>query len=170
MPAKSLRNRVIGTALLAAACCTSCAENPTATDPFAWCEHQGTTEAKIGGQFTPLLAEAMVAQGLVSADAPAQVQEANAWRCMDGSVWVCPLGANLPCAEKADLSREPTPAMSAWCNDSPGAAIPAYVTGRATVYNWTCDGTNPVIEKQLGTADKAGYLAEFWYRLNRPQG
>lgn len=169
MPGVHTAKPALFATMLLATLTAGCAQQESISDPFAWCAQQDSSEI-VEGQFPETLINAMVTQGLVSADAPPQFQQANLWRCMDGAVWVCPLGANLPCSEKADLSREPTPAMSDWCNDSPGAAIPAYVTGRATVYSWTCDGTKPVIEKQQGTADKAGYLAEFWYRLNRPQG
>jgi hypothetical protein len=53
----------------------------------------------------------MVEQGIVSADAPPEFQQNAVWRCANSSVWVCHFGANLPCLEKADVSKAPTPAM-----------------------------------------------------------
>lgn len=153
---------------------TACSPGETIEDPFAWCAAAGTTglvdNKHTDGAFPAPLVNAMVAQGLMTADAPAQVQQANRWRCMNGAVLVCPLGANLPCAEKADLSREPSQAMSSWCEANANSDIPAYVTGRATVYRWKCNGTTAAVDQQIATADDEGYLAEFWYSLDDPGG
>lgn len=138
-------------------------------DPFGFCAKAGDSEVipfgRTGGSFPESLAAAMTEQGLIRADAPSPVKQANRWRCMDGQVVVCPLGANLPCAEKADLSRDPSPGLVTYCRDNPGATVPAYVTGRATVYSWECVDSMPSIDHQVFTPDAAGYLSEFWYRL-----
>jgi hypothetical protein len=138
-------------------------------DPFTFCATTGDSEvmpdARTGGAFPESLAAAMADQGLIARDAPPPVRRANRWRCMGGSVWVCPLGANLPCGEKADPSREPSEGMIAYCRDNPGAGLPAYVTGRATIYSWECADAKPGVVRQLFTPDDAGYLAEFWYPL-----
>ncbi len=168
MSTKPFNNRVLFSALLAAASCTACADQAAVSDPFAWCAQQGDTEI-IGGPLPGKLVSAMVAQGLVAEEAPPHVQQANDWRCMEGQVWVCPLGANLPCAEKADLSREPSQAVADWCQANAGADVPAYVTGRATVFSWKCDGTTAVIQRQVSAADPAGFLSAFWYPLEEPE-
>ena len=138
-------------------------------DPVAYCAETGDSDVvsrdRTGGAFPDSLATAMVEQGLISDDEPAQARQASQWRCMGGNVWVCPVGANLPCGEKADLSREPTAAMTDFCKQNPGAGMPAYVTGRATIFSWTCDGATPAIENQAFTADAAGYLSEFWHEV-----
>ncbi len=144
------------------------------SDPFAYCASVGTDDMPAGetvdGELPDVIVQGMIAQDLVSADAPEAIQQAAQWRCMDGNVWVCVVGANLPCGEKADLSDTPTDAMSEFCQANANAdAIPAAVTGRATVYSWQCDGETPTVIEQLFTADAQGYLAEFWTELTPPQ-
>jgi hypothetical protein len=90
---------------------------------------------------------------------------------MAGNVYAsCTVGANLPCSEKADTSRSPTAAMTAFCRDEPEAdGIPMVVTGRATVYAWRCAGGAPTIERRIATLDARGYLANIWYEVRPPQ-
>jgi putative hemolysin len=140
-------------------------------DPFAYCAAVGTVDApdaRYNGPATPdSVIEGLIEQGVVSADAPAEyLTEATVWRCMDGQVWACTIGANLPCHEKADMSEDPTEAMKEFCEANPTAdGIPAAVTGRATVYQWTCKAGEPEVVRQVFHADPQGYLAEFWYEL-----
>ena len=113
--------------------------------------------------------QAMVREGIVSADAPRDFQGHAVWRCMEGSVWACHFGANLPCQERADPSQEPSAEMQAFCRENPSTeGIPAAVTGRATVYEWRCRDAKAVVVRQVLTGDPQGYLAEFWYEL-RPE-
>jgi len=110
--------------------------------------------------------QGLVQQGIVTADAPAEFQKNAVWRCMDGQVWVCHFGANLPCQEKADTSQESTAEMKDFCQANPAAeVIPAAVTGRATVYEWNCTDGQPAVVKQVFESDPQGYLADFWYAL-----
>jgi len=110
--------------------------------------------------------KALVQQGVVSADAPADFQKNAVWRCVDGQVWACHRGANLPCQEKADTSQEPTAEMKDFCTAQPSAdVIPAAVTGRATVYEWKCTDGKPAVVRQVVKADAQGFLADYWYQL-----
>jgi hypothetical protein len=85
---------------------------------------------------------------------------------MNGRVWVCHFGANLPCLEKADKSRMPNSEMEDFCKTNPTAdIIPAAATGRATVYAWKCNQGNPEVARQVFQVDPQGYLADFWYEL-----
>ncbi|WP_152453892.1 hypothetical protein [Microbulbifer sp. THAF38] len=104
----------------------------------------------------------------IAEDAPEDwVAGGTFWRCMDGAVYACFVGANLPCTEKADISREPSEAMTTYCESNPRAdAIPAAVTGRATVFEWRCKNTEPEVVRQILHEDARGYLAEYWYRLD----
>ncbi len=145
-----------------------------AGDPFAYCAAAGTDDAPadetVDGELPDAIVQGMIAQSIIAADAPAAIQQAALWRCMNGNVWVCTVGANLPCGEKADLSETPTQAMEDFCQSNASAeAIPATVTGRATVYSWQCDGETPTVIEQLFTADAQGYLAEFWTELTPQQ-
>jgi hypothetical protein len=40
------------------------------------------------------------------------------------------------------------------------------VTGRATVFEWRCEGERPAIVRQFAQPDAAGYLAEIWYAID----
>lgn len=85
---------------------------------------------------------------------------------MDGEVYACTIGANLPCADKADTRTEPSAAVSEFCRQNPGAeVIPMVVTGRATVFEWRCTNARPTIVRQLAQPDAAGYFANLWYAI-----
>ncbi len=140
-------------------------------DPFAYCAAVGTVDAPdarySGPEVPDSVVQGLIEQGIVSADAPAEyLTETTVWRCMDGQVWACTIGANLPCHEKADMSEDPTKEMEDFCEANPTAdGIPAAVAGRATVYQWTCKAGEPDVVRQVFHADPQGYLAEFWYEL-----
>jgi hypothetical protein len=88
---------------------------------------------------------------------------------MYGTLWACTVGANLPCEERADLRRTPTPGMDEFCRQHPGADnIPYAVTGRATVWDWRCRGTVPTAEGQIIQADPRGFFTHIWYPLPAP--
>jgi LPXTG-motif cell wall-anchored protein len=108
----------------------------------------------------------------VAPDAPADLFiEATSWRCMDGKVYACNVGANIPCWEKADTSQTPSDAMTDFCATNPDAdVIPAAVTGRTTVYTWRCSGGTPEIAEQFTEVDAAGYPATYWYEISAPAG
>jgi uncharacterized protein len=140
------------------------------SDPFAYCTAVGTidtpNEQYSGPTLPDSIVQSMIQQGLVSADAPPEIQRNAVWRCMGGSVWVCHFGANLPCLEKADTSQVPTPSVEDFCRTNPTAAsVPAAVTGRATVYEWACKDGKPEVVRQLFTVDPQGFLSEFWHEL-----
>ena len=91
------------------------------------------------------------------------------WRCMGGSVYACAVGANIPCWSKADTSAEPSADMQAFCKEQPGAGvIPAYVTGRETVYAWSCQNGVPVAGQQVHQVDPAGYIVDYWQAIPSP--
>ena len=142
------------------------------TDPFAYCTAVGTMDtpdARYAGPKTP---DAVV-NGLRKVletpdDVPMEPFVAGTfWRCMDGAVWACFVGANLPCTTKADTSRTPTPDMADFCTANPNSDfIPAYVTGRATVYEWRCTNDAPEIVKQLVEPDAQGFWSNIWYEIS----
>jgi hypothetical protein len=141
-------------------------------DPFAYCAAVGTTDAPDARYQGPAMPEAVI-RGLrraigAPADAPDTAFASSFWRCMDGKLYACTVGANLPCQTKADPSRVPTAAMRVFCVAQPEAdAIPAATTGRATVYAWRCRGGAPVIERQVTQIDPRGYQANIWYEIPR---
>ena len=142
------------------------------TDPFAYCTAVGTMDAPDARYTGPKTPDAVV-NGLRKVletpdDVPMEPFVAGTfWRCMDGAVWACFVGANLPCTTKADTSRTPTPDMADFCTANPNSDfIPAYVTGRATVYEWRCTNDAPEIVKQLVEPDAQGFWSNIWYEIS----
>lgn len=165
-----------------AACAAAGASRPPAahaaagrwSNAFGYCRAVGTIDApddRYTGPEPPpaVVAGLMKILGLVPAAGPA-VAGGMSWRCMDGAVYACTVGANLPCSEKAVTSREPTAAETAYCRAHPGAGfIPLYVTGHATVYAWSCRDTDPTISATVAQADARGYVAGIWHRIPPPE-
>ena len=84
---------------------------------------------------------------------------------MDGDVYACFVGANLPCEAKANTNRTPTQEEIAFCQQNPNSDfIPAVVTGRETVFEWRCRDGAPEIVKQVFQPNAQGSLSEIWYR------
>jgi hypothetical protein len=142
-------------------------------EPFAYCAAVGTVDAPdaryTGDKLPDSLVQGMIHKGIVTADAPPAIQQNAVWRCMQGHVWVCHFGANLPCQEKADTAQVPTAEMTAYCAANPAAdSIPAVVTGRATVYAWGCKDGKAIAGTAILHVDPQGYLADFWYELATP--
>jgi uncharacterized protein len=139
-------------------------------DPFNYCAIVGTIDAPDGRYTGPKLPSAIVdglqaALNLPGTPAPPTAQN-SFWRCMDGQVYACTVGANLPCLDKANSSRQPSPEMQQFCAAQPDAGvIPAAVTGHNTVYAWRCSGTTPQIIRQVAQVDAQGYIANIWYRI-----
>ncbi len=140
-------------------------------DPFAYCAAVGTVDRPDSRWTGPPVPDAVI-EGLIRAaglpgDVPRdQLRRSTFWRCMDGKVYACFVGANLPCQAKADTRRIPTAAMWRFCRANPGADnIPAVVTGRATVYQWRCTGRRPTIVRQVDAPDARGFLRRIWYRI-----
>jgi hypothetical protein len=137
-------------------------------DPFAYCARLGTIDTPKGGASpvpTALIPFLRTTLGL-SAEAPLTPQSYY-WRCMDGAVYVCAIGANRPCPSKADRAIHNTGAGN-YCRENPVAElVPAYATGHDTVYEWSCSGGRAVPGKRTITVDARGYPAEIWYRVLR---
>lgn len=138
----------------------------TAQDPFAYCAEQGDVDSpdeSLGSDVSDAIFDTMVKQELITADVP---QESIFWRCMEGEVWGCFVGANLPCWAKADTSETPTEGMKEYCQEQVDGFIPAFATGRETVYEWECQDGEPTIVKQLVEVDPRGYPSLIWHKLS----
>ena len=138
---------------------------------FEYCKSVGTVDTP-GAEYTGAKVPDVIAQELrkdmgVSDTMPKDMfDDGTYWRCMDGSVYACNVGNNLPCKDKADVSKEPNDGMLNYCGENPDAdLIPMYASGRATVYEWKCDDGTPEIVKQIAETDKAGYIKDIWYKI-----
>lgn len=179
-----MNNRMITTAGWLALCalliagCSSKTETAAAapaqtfSDPFAYCAAVNTIDtpdARYTGQPVP---DAVIggfiraAELAVGEEAFEMFRQTTIWRCMDGKVYACNYGANLPCDSKADTNEKPSQAMQDFCAQNPGAeAIPMSVTGHATIYSWGCQAETPVVLEQIDQPDAAGFLSRIWYPL-----
>ena len=151
---------------------SSPAEETTYKDPFAYCAAVGTVDSPDSRYVGPKMPDAIVV-GLKKAfggpeSAPPDVFERGTyWRCMNGNVYACNIGANLPCTEKADTSRVPNEGMKEWCKSNPDSDfIPAYASGRSTIYEWKCADGKPEIVKETNKPDAAGYISNIWYEIS----
>ncbi|MHB9033917.1 MAG: hypothetical protein ACYC6L_12835 [Anaerolineae bacterium] len=141
------------------------------TDPFTYCAAVGTVDTP-QGDYSGVKVPESVAKGLQTAlnapDTPLNILEnESVWRCMDGSVYACFVGANLPCEARANTDRTPAKAVADYCHQNPKAdVVPADITGRETVYEWRCKGGVPEIARQVFQADARGFIAEIWYKIS----
>lgn len=157
---------------------TVCASAPAAgadaplQDPWSYCKAVGTIDkpdARYAGppfpeQIVKVLQEKFKARP--RKPSVAEYQKNSFWRCMDGKVYTCTIGANIPCQEKADVSQTPSAGMVDYCKTNPAEDyIPAFVSGRATVYLWSCTDGKPKIVRELTKPDAAGYLSNVWYEV-----
>lgn len=147
-----------------------CVPVQAVAEPFRWCGH-GASSPVLNGLQNPAslpdkLIKPMLAAGLVTDAMPLDLLKQTRWRCMGGDVWVCMIGANLPCNERADTTKTPSDKMLEFCQSNPNSeSIPAFVTGRATVYEWRCKADQPTAGRQFAKADAAGYISNIWHRV-----
>jgi len=174
MKSRALFFFLLLTVLALAACGASLSSTGAAPltfdDPFAYCTAVGTIDTPDGRYIGPQVPES-VAKALQTAlntpDLPIEVLQGRSfWRCMDGSVYACFVGANLPCEVKADIDGTPTQEERDYCQQNPNSDfIPAVVTGRETVYEWRCAEGVPTIVKQIVQTDARGFQSDIWYKL-----
>ena len=152
-----------------------CAAPATYADPWAYCQAVGVIDEP-DARYTGAPMPAALAQGLHKAlelpeSAPTSPLEQNSiFRCVDKKVYACTVGANLPCWEKANTSKEPTQEMKDYCAANPTSDfIPAAVTGHATVYEWNCVEGKPAAGKQFWQVDSRGFIADIWYEIPKPR-
>ncbi|MCZ6685014.1 MAG: hypothetical protein O6849_03390 [Candidatus Dadabacteria bacterium] len=146
-------------------------DQTTYANPFDYCnavENIDTPGSEYNGPKVPdIISEKLRKDMGVSESMPVDVfNNGTFWRCMNGNVYACNVGANLPCQERGDFSKEPNQGMLNYCQENPSSDyIPMYASGRATVYEWKCDGSTPEIIKQIAETDEAGYIKNIWYEI-----
>jgi hypothetical protein len=148
--------------MLAVVVSAACATPTHAETPAAFCKRIGTddTTRPIPTDLVPAVNAAFGTR------MPERMAvDTTVFRCAQGRVMVCTVGANLPCG-KANTSRVPDPGMVQWCRDHPDADfIPAATTGHDTIYEWRCQNGAPRIARQAAYVDPRGFVAEFWKPL-----
>lgn len=89
------------------------------------------------------------------------------WRCMDGAVFACELGASGRACQKMNASKLPTAAISAFCLESPNTGfVPMSVIGNSPA-SWKCVGTVPQISDSVAL-DKRGFMKGSWAMVEAP--
>ena len=148
--------------------CFAVEEVPTAlSEPFAYCAAVRNIDTPVGGASPiPTALKPYVAGALGLPADFAIVPESYFWRCMDGAVYVCAIGANIPCAAKADRARRNLGAEHYCRNNSDATSVPAYATGHASIYGWNCSAGRELPGERLAEIDNRGFRVDFWYRLN----
>lgn len=137
------------------------------TDPFAYCAAVTTIDAADDRFVGDPVPQAIV-QGLHQVTGgqgapPDWLPRTISWRCMEGKVYACSVGANLPCSEKANTSQLPTEAAKEFCRNNPNHQS---VKDKTSIYVWACADGTPKRGDQWTEADAAGFLAKIWYEIN----
>lgn len=150
-------------------------EPRTYHDPFAYCAAVGNIDAPdkryTGPALPPIIVRGLQAAfGIAPTEPRAPFEHGSSWRCMDGAVYACNVGANLPCDAKPDADPAPTDAMRSYCAENRDASfIPMYVVGHDTLFEWSCSGGSPRRGKQTARLDAQGYVASIWHRIEPPR-
>jgi hypothetical protein len=141
---------------------------PIPGDPFAYCAVIRNIDTPVGGASPiPVALEPYLAKALGLPTNTAIAPESYYWRCMSGAVYVCAVGANIPCDAKADLAKRNLGAEH-YCRENRNATfVPAYATGHATIYSWSCSAGKAFPGKPLAEVDYRGFRVDFWYRVNQ---
>jgi hypothetical protein len=87
------------------------------------------------------------------------------WRCQDGEVYGCEIGASGRGCMRWNTSKAPTQSLRQYCAQTPNASVPNAVND--TPYSWSCRGKTPVLDQSVPPPklDKSGYYADAWKRV-----
>jgi hypothetical protein len=86
------------------------------------------------------------------------------YRCMDGKVMVCFVGANLPCA-KINVAKD-NPGADAFCKDATNeTSVPAFAAGHDSAYSYKCRNGKAVVDQETWKLDKRGFAEKIWTAL-----
>jgi hypothetical protein len=172
-PPVSVTGTVAAAAAAPAPSATAAAGARTFNNPFVYCAAAGTIDqpdARYTGQAVPdSVVEGLMKALSATAEPTDTFRAGTVWRCMNYRVYACNFGANLPCSDKANASRTPTPAMATFCQDNANADnIPMAVTGHNVVFDWSCKNGTAVAGRQLVQVDPRGFVQDIWYPINPP--
>lgn len=150
----------------------SVAHIPAFESPFAFCARVGSDD-RLGRSHGAAGGAALEALEPYLHDALGLPRDVSLppneifWRCMDGEVYVCARGANIPCDSKADRSKMNRGAAT-YCRENPNAAqVPAYATGHRTVYSWKCIAGHAERGSTVSATDRRGFRTDIWHVVVR---
>lgn len=94
-----------------------------------------------------------------------QVLRSTYFRCANGRVLVCNIGANLVLRQGRYASIPPR--CGCLVRKSSGSdSIPMSATGHATIYQWRCDGGKPAVTGSALAVDLQGFTPQNWKPAN----
>lgn len=135
------------------------------TDPFAYCASIGTVDAPNsewqGSEIPNQVIDFFLQKESLDPEYYGDPKFYK-WRCVDGSVWGCFVGVNLPC-QMANESTEPLPETITFCQLNPDSAVPLAAAGHNNIYLWRCEGKTPAIERQIYEVDSQGFITQYWH-------
>jgi hypothetical protein len=164
---------VLGLAGGAQTLALAAAPTRTIESPFAFCQRVGTDDRLSHSRAAANSAEAAVLKRYLPNTlglTPDAVLPPNSmfWRCMEGKLYLCIRGANIPCDSKADRSLFNRGAMN-YCRNNPNAdAVPAYAAGHRSVYCWRCVQGHAEHGPVVAATDMRGYRIDFWHLIDYP--
>jgi hypothetical protein len=86
------------------------------------------------------------------------------YRCMNGKVMVCFVGANLPCV-RMNAKRE-NPGADLFCRDNPDAgSVPAYAIGHDSIHTYRCRNGKAEVTGTTRQLDQRGFAKDLWTEL-----
>lgn len=133
-----------------------------AETPAGWCARVGNDDA-----LRPIPDDLAAAAGAaLGVTIPRDVAtKTTVFRCANGHVMVCTVGANLACGQ-ANTRRAPGRGQIAWCREHPNdGSIPAVAIGHATIFAWDCRNGVPHIVRQTLDVDARGFVVRNWRLL-----
>jgi hypothetical protein len=134
------------------------------TNPFAYCKAAVNKDTEGEGG----IIDSQYAGGNPPDVVVNKMGGACTWRCMDGAVYGCFLGASGRACMKPESSNSQRQilAMRQFCQQNPNSNVPNAVNNTAS--QWKCNGTIPVIDNAYPTApvDKRGYYKDAWVKVS----
>jgi len=125
-------------------------KNDDTIRPYSHELHGGTVKA-----FKTLFPDAK------GAPEESQLETQANYRCMNGKVLACFVGANLPCA-KMNAQRD-NPGADEFCKTNPNeGVVPAFATGHDAVYSYKCQNGKAVVIDAVWALDKRGFATKLW--------
>jgi hypothetical protein len=130
-------------------------KNDDTVRPYSHALYAGTVKA-----FKKLFPDAK------SAPEESELQTEANYRCMDGKVLTCFIGANLPCA-KINTERN-NPGAAEYCKTAKNGDTPPMVaTGHDALYAYTCQNGKAVVSGTVWALDKRGFAKKLWAEVRR---
>ncbi len=86
------------------------------------------------------------------------------YRCMNGKIMACFVGANLPCV-KLNTARD-NPGADDFCRQTPNSDfVPMVATGHDTIYSYRCRNGKAEVAGDIWELDERGFAKKLWAEL-----